>query len=135
MKKTFLCGLTGALLGASMLLALDEKELTKKMKSAGEQMNAIRKSMGAGAMADVAMRAKGMAEALDGTESFWADRKMDDAVKFSRDGLAGAQDLARAAEANDAAAARTASSKMGGSCKSCHEAHREKVSDGVYKIK
>lgn len=135
MKKTFLCGLVGALLGASMLVALDEKELTKKMKSAGEHMNAIRKSMGAKAMADVAMHAKGMAEALDGTESFWTDRKMDDAVKFSRDGLAGAQDLAKAAEANDEAAVRTASSKMGGSCKSCHEAHREKVSDGVYKIK
>ncbi len=135
MKKTFVSGLAGMLLGASMLMALDEKELTKKMKAAGEHMNAIRKAMQGGAMPDVAMHAKGMVEALDGTEGFWKDRKMDDAVKFNADGLEGAKALVKAAEANDTAAARAAAGKMGGSCKSCHEAHREKVSDGVYKIK
>ena len=134
-KKMVLCGITACLFGSSMLMALDEKELTKKMKAAGEHMAAIRKAMGAGVMADVASHAKDMVEALDGTEGFWAERKMDDAVKFARDGLTGAKDLAKAAGADDKDAARTANSKMSGSCKSCHEAHRVKISDGVYKIK
>ncbi|MBI4907438.1 MAG: hypothetical protein HY820_27685 [Acidobacteria bacterium] len=135
MKKTFVSGLAGMLLGASMLMALDEKELTTKMKAAGDHMNAIRKAMQGGAMADVATHAKGMVSALDGTEGFWKERKMDDAVKFNLDGLEGARALVKAAEGSDNAAARTAASKMGGACKSCHEAHREKVSDGVYRIK
>src|SRR5689334_13836853 len=105
-KKMVLCGITACLLGSSMLMALDEKELTKKMKAAGEHMAAIRKAMGGGMMADVASHAKGMAEALDGTESFWAERKMDDAIKFARDGVTGANDLAKAAGADDKDAAR-----------------------------
>ncbi|MBI3210692.1 MAG: cytochrome c [Candidatus Solibacter usitatus] len=135
MKRLLAVGLAGLLIGAASLVALDEKELTKKMKAAGEHMNGLRKSMGAGAMPDVAAHAKAMVSALEGTDSFWADRKNDEAVKWSKDGHTAAMALAKAAEAGDAAAARTASSAMGASCKSCHEKYREKLPDGTYRIK
>lgn len=120
---------------ASSLVALDEAQLEKKMKAAGEHMGALRKAMQANSMPDVATHAKGLVAAMDGTDSFWAERKMADAVTFNKDGLAAAKELAAAAEAGHADHAKSAMAKVGGSCKGCHDAHREKLPDGKYRIK
>jgi cytochrome c556 len=60
---------------------------------------------------------------------------MEKAVQWQRDGDAAAKELAAAAKSENADAVRSAMGKLGGSCKQCHEAHREKVSEGVYRIK
>lgn len=135
MKMWRLAAAASALLPVSLLFALDEKALTVKMKSAGDQMGALRKGMQAGSMPDVAKAARAMVEALDGTEGFWHERKMEDGVQFTKDGLAAAKELAAAAEAGHTDHAKAAMGKLGASCKSCHSAHREEVSKGVYKIK
>jgi len=121
---------------ASLLMAaVSEAELEKKMKMAGDGMGGIRKGMQANDMKAVAAYAKLVVQGLEGTESFWADRHMNDGVTFTKDGLAAAKELVSAAEAGHADHAKTAASKVGGSCKGCHDAHREKLPDGKYKIK
>ena len=134
MKKLLLSAFA-VVLGATMMRALDECALQNKMKALGKASTTGGKAAADGDMAAVAMSAKHIAEAFDGTESFWAEKKMDDAVKFTQDGMAAAKALGAAAEAKDADAVRAAQGKVGASCKGCHSAHREQVSQGVYKIK
>ena len=43
--------------------------------------------------------------------------------------------LRSAMEKGDAAAAKSALIQMATNCKGCHDAHREKLADGTYKIK
>lgn len=135
MKRFFLAGLAGGALLGSLLFAMDEKELHVKMKKAGDHMGALRKSMQAKAMPEVAAQAKGIAAALEGTDAFWAARNKQDAVGWSKEGVEAAHALAQAAESGNADAVRTAMGKLGGSCKSCHDVHREKLPDGTYRIK
>lgn len=66
---------------------------------------------------------------------FWRARKAADAVKISEEGKAAAIELANAANADDADRANDAFKKFSGTCKSCHDAHREKLDDGKYRIK
>jgi hypothetical protein len=134
MKKPFIFALLGVI-SISLGLALDEKELQTKMKAAGDHMGGLRKAMQASNMEEVAKHSEGISEAMRGTGAFWRDKKMDDAVKFTRDGMAAARELTAAAKAGKADEAKAASAKLGGSCKGCHDAHREKLPDGTYKIK
>ncbi len=66
---------------------------------------------------------------------FWRQRNAADAVKISEAGKAAAVELASAANGGDAEKADAAFKALGGTCKSCHEAHREKLADGKYFIK
>ncbi|MCC6365358.1 MAG: hypothetical protein IT165_17735 [Bryobacterales bacterium] len=135
MKKMVAAGLLGALMGASLLLALDEHGLTAKMKAAGDHMGGLRKAMQANSMADVATHAKAMAEAYEGLEGFFAARQMADGAKWSSEGLTASRELATAAQGGNSEAVHTAMGKLGATCKQCHAAHREKLADGTYKIK
>jgi len=56
-------------------------------------------------------------------------------LKSSRDGRAAARELAATAQAGNAAGAKQAFTALGGTCKSCHDVHREKLPDGTYRIK
>ena len=83
---------------------------------------------------DVAASAKTLAALYKDIEGFWAKRS-EVGGKTSKDVQAGATALAAAAAANDAGGVASARKSIGAACKGCHEAHREKVSDGVYKVK
>jgi hypothetical protein len=66
---------------------------------------------------------------------FWRQRAAADAVKISEEGKAAAVILASAAKAGDSAKADEAFKTLGGTCRSCHEAFREKTAAGTYRIK
>lgn len=66
---------------------------------------------------------------------FWRQRNATDAVKWSEEGKAAALQLATAAYSADNEKAAAALTALGASCKSCHEAHREKIGEGKYRIK
>jgi cytochrome c556 len=135
MKKVLLaCAVTTAFL-ASVMFALEEKDVKEKMKAACQSMNGLRKSMQAKSMPDVATHAKSMVTALSGVEEFWKARNMANAAKWQVEGAEAAKALAVAADAGDADAVRAAMGKVGSSCKQCHEAHREKIGENEYKIK
>jgi hypothetical protein len=66
---------------------------------------------------------------------FWRQRNAADAVKWSEEGKAAALQLATAAYSEDNEKAGAALTALSASCKSCHEAHREKIGEGKYRIK
>jgi len=83
---------------------------------------------------DVAGSAKKLAALYKDIESYWGKRS-EVGAKTTKEVQAGAMALASAAAANDAAGVASARKTIGGACRGCHDQHREKVSDGVYKIK
>lgn len=93
----------------------------KWMKESAELQEKIRNGQ------DVQASARRMEALYKEVEAFWARRKSDVAVKACRDIQAAAAKVA----AGDAGAARS----IGAGCRSCHDQHREKISDTVYKIK
>ena len=105
------------------------------MKKAGKTMGPLKKALDTNSFADAMPGAKNLVEIYDVTEKFWKERKADDAIKSSAMGKAAAADLLAAVTAEKSEDARAAFGKLAGTCKGCHEAHREKLADGTYKIK
>ncbi len=103
-------------------------EHVRMMKDVNDTNGKLRKGV------DVEANAKHLVELAKQVDAFWST-KSDAAKQSSTAMLAGANDLANAVAANDADAIKSASRMIGGSCKSCHDAHREKISATEYKIK
>jgi cytochrome c556 len=101
----------------------------KWMKDLGSQMGALRKGV------DVEKNANDMQATMKDVTEFWKKRNSEVGLKTSNDTTAGAAALAKAAQGGDKEAMMSASKMIGGGCKGCHDAHREKISDTVYKIK
>lgn len=118
-----------------VLSAAETDDFVAAMKTTGATMGPLMKSLSAGQMGEVAAGAKKLETVFQTSEKFWAGRNAPDAVKWSQDALAGAKALGVAADAGDAAAAKAALGQMATNCKGCHDAHREKLPDGTYKIK
>jgi hypothetical protein len=79
---------------------------------------------------------------------FWEARKVEDAIKFVRDGIKGADDLEAAAKAMNYPGVMAAQNAVAGSnglafeggalpgvCVGCHLAHRQRMPDGTYEVK
>lgn len=66
---------------------------------------------------------------------FWRQRNTADAIKWSEQGKAAAVELASAAYAGDSEKAAAAFKAVNDTCQSCHNAHRERVGEGKYRIK
>jgi cytochrome c556 len=67
--------------------------------------------------------------------AFWRGRNISDAVKWAESGKASALELATAASAGDAERAEAAFKTLTDTCRQCHEAHREKIGEGKYRLK
>lgn len=105
------------------LSALDDPppQHVEWMKESGRLMDKIRNGQ------DTAPSATRLAVLYKDVAAFWQQRGSEVATKAIRD----VQDAATKVAAGDAAAARS----IGAGCRSCHDQHREKISDTVYKIK
>ena len=130
MKKLLVISLFAFAVGAA-----EHDDLSKAMKTAGSTMGPLKKALDTGTMADVGPAAAKLEGVFTTSEKFWAAKHVTDATKWSQDGLAAAKALSKAAAAGDAEASKAAFAKIGGTCKGCHDAHREKLPDGSYKIK
>ncbi len=104
-------------------------EHVKLMKELGRQNGAIRKG------ADVEKNATEMQATAKQLAAFWKTRNSEVAMKSSYENLKGAEAVAVASKANNAEGVAAGMKMIGGSCKSCHDAHREKVGPDQYKIK
>lgn len=91
------------------------------MKESGQLQDKIRNGQ------DVAASARRMQALYKEVEAFWAKRNSEIAVKAAQSIQAAAAKVA----AGDAGAGRA----IGAACRACHDQHREKISDTVYKIK
>ena len=119
---------------ACAMSAQDDVAFQKWMKTIGGQMGALRK-MESKTGPEAAESAAKLSAVFGDMGAFWSSRNAEDAVKLSSEGKAAADDLAAAAKAGDAEKANAAFKTIGGTCKGCHDAHREKVGENGYKIK
>lgn len=124
----------GLLSLALLAPAQDEADLHKWMKDTGAANDVLRK-LPAKTGPEAAASAEKISTAYAHMKGFWEKRNVADAVKWSEEGKTAADELARAAKAGEADAATASMKLLGGTCRSCHEAHREKLPDGKYKIK
>ncbi|HEY7446400.1 MAG TPA: hypothetical protein VH701_28515, partial [Vicinamibacterales bacterium] len=62
-------------------------------------------------------------------------RKAEDAIASARTAVAAAGNAAKAAAANNMTALAEATKVLNGTCMGCHNAHRERLPDGTYRIK
>ncbi|MSV30862.1 MAG: hypothetical protein EXQ52_19270, partial [Bryobacterales bacterium] len=99
------------------------------MKDLGAQMGAMRKGV------DVEKNAVAMQASLKQTGAFWKARNSEIGSKSCGDTDKGAQAVAKAFAANDKEGVAAGMKMIGAGCKGCHDQHREKISDTVYKIK
>ena len=111
------------------------QEVAPAMKKAGKTMGPLKKALDVNNFVDAKPGAQALVEIYDTTEKFWKERKADDAIQSSMTGKAAAAALLAAVAAEKSDDARAAFGKLAGTCKGCHEAHREKLADGTYKIK
>jgi hypothetical protein len=129
MKRVLLMMSCAVLLGAN-----DEASFQTDMKAVDEHSGVLRK-LSARTGDEAATRAEKIATLYDGMRGFWEKRNVADAVKWSEEGKTAAVELASAAKAGDASKAEASFKLLGGTCRQCHTAHREKLPDGTYKIK
>lgn len=112
-----------ALAAPAVLPALEDPppQHVQWMKESGQLQDKIRNGQ------DVAASAQRLQAIYKEVEAFWAKRNSEIAVKATRDIQAAAAKVA----AGEAGAGRA----IGAGCRTCHDQHREKISDTVYKIK
>lgn len=122
--------LTAFLLLLPMAVAEEPPESHKKwMKDAGDAMGSLRKGV------DVEKNAAQMETIFKEVHGFWSKRTSDVGGKSSLDTQAAARLIVSGAKAGDKAELSAGMKALGAACKSCHDVHREKVSEGVYTIK
>ena len=113
----------------------DEKGYQKLMKEVGKIGKGFKQNVQDKNDKQVAADATRLADIFKEATPFWASRKADDAVKSSQESVEAAQAMAAAAKDGDWDKVRTANQSMGKNCKVCHDAHREKLEGGGFKIK
>ena len=131
MKLRILGLILGALAIVGFATASEDAppEHQKWMKDLGSQMGALRKGV------DVEKNAAAMQEVLKEVGVFWQKRPSEVAMKANNDSIAGAAEIVKAAQAGNKEGVSAGMKMVGAGCKGCHDVHREKISDTVYKIK
>jgi cytochrome c556 len=138
MKIKLLLGITLFAFSLTRLHAaetLDEKQFQKLMKVVGKVAKEFKGNLEAKNGAVIEKDATAAADAYKQMAGFWKARKADDAVKWSEESATGAAATATAAKAGDWDKAKASWGAVGKNCKGCHDAYREKLPDGGYKIK
>jgi cytochrome c556 len=124
--KLALCALT---VGLAIAAEDAPPEHQKWMKDLGDQMGALRKGV------ELEKNAQDMQATLVHVREFWAKRPSDVALKSTDESVEGAAKIVKAAPAGDKATISEGMKLVNAGCRSCHNAHREKVSETVYRIK
>lgn len=118
---------------ALVLSAQDDAAFQTWMKSTNTEMGVLRK-IDSKTGPEAAASAEKLSAIYQKVSAYWSAKHADDAVKISDEGKAAADALAVAAKAGESDKAAAAYKSLGGTCRGCHEAHREKAADGTYKI-
>lgn len=107
----------------------------KNMKDTNAAAASLRKSVEAKDYDAVAKDAANLKALFTTTEEFWTKRNVDDAMTVAKAGIKAASDLEAAAKAKNEAGVADAAKSVNATCKSCHDAHRERLPDGTSEIK
>jgi len=107
----------------------------KNMKDTNAAAQSLRKTVEAKDYEAVAKDAATLKTLFSNTEEFWTKRNAEDAVTTAKAGIKAATDLEAAAKAKNEAGVADAAKALQGTCKTCHDAHRERLPDGTSEIK
>ena len=123
---------------AVTLVAASEKapdSYVAAMKTINATNGALRQHLAAKDYAAIEGDAKALKPALETTLKFWQDKKVEDATGWAKDVGKAADDLEKAAKDKNDEGIGMAVKTIGASCKTCHDAHRDRQPDGSSMIK
>jgi cytochrome c556 len=128
----------GTVLTFGLTLVAGEKppeSYVKNMKETNAAAQELRKNVEAKNYDAVAKNAATLKTLFENTQSFWETRKMDDAVELAKNGGKSAGELETAAKGKNEEGVQAAYKTLNATCKTCHDAHRERLPDGTSEIK
>ncbi len=117
------------------LYAESARPYEQVMKEVGAACGSLKKNLDAKMSQEAARDAEKLAALFKEVEAFWTKKNVQDATGFAQNAQAGAKETFRASHASNMEGALAAFGNMTKNCKSCHDAHREKLADGSYRIK
>jgi uncharacterized protein len=113
----------------------EDAQFQKWMKDVSAASGNLKTEAPAHAHADVAKDADKLQQTFAEVQAFFAKRNTPDAVSLAEAMSASAKELSAAAAAGNADGEDVALKKLSSGCASCHSVHREKLSEGGFKIK
>jgi cytochrome c556 len=136
-RKSGLLALAAASVLAIGVMANEKpsEAYVKSMKDMNVAAQSLRKNIEAKDYDAVAKDAAALKTLFAGTHDFWEKRKADDAVAAAKSGVKASDELAEAATAKNADGVAAAAKVVNSTCKTCHDAHRERLPDGTSEIK
>ena len=134
-KVSVLIGICTLVALALTLFAQAPTDLSPIMKDVAATNNKMRMDLMSNAAADVAADAQKLEQDFTQAMGFFKANKAQDAVDMSKANVEAAGAVLKAAKANDLEAAKAPAKTIQGSCKGCHDVHRETLPDKTYKFK
>ena len=134
-KVSVLIGICMLVALALTLLAQSEADLPPIMKEVAATNQKLNADIKAGVAADVIEDAQKLSANFTKAMGVFKALKAQDAVDMAKGNVDAANEVIKAAKANDMAAVAAAAGPIGKSCKSCHAVHREQLPDKTYKFK
>ena len=112
-----------------------EEEFMAAMKKVLPTQGSLKKGIEAKDAEAVKKDAAALEAIFKVSEDFWKERKAQDAVDLSVTAKTGAAEIGKFAAAGEWDKIPDAQKKVGATCMACHNAPREKLPEGGYKIK
>ena len=134
-KASVLIGICMLAAVAFAFAAQAPTDLSPVMKDVGATAGKFRMDLMAGNAADVAADAEKLQGDFRQAMGFFKAMKAQDAVDAAKANVDAAGEVIKAAKANDLDAAKAPAKTINGSCKACHDVHREALPDKTYKFK
>ena len=116
----------GAVLAGQTKIASNE-DYSAVMKSNAQNMGTTNKSIGSGAFADAKTSLATVRQNFMALQTYWTEKKQDNAVMIVKDGLSRIDVLDKLLSATpvDQMAAMAQAKMVQGACGACHQAYRE----------
>jgi uncharacterized protein YcnI len=124
-----------AMQAAGSKAPMSDAEYVKAMKEIGPAWSALQRDNAAMNHPDGIKQAQLLLDRFKDVQAYWEAKKAPDAVTAAKNAIEAADATMKASEVMDMTALTTAQQKLGASCQSCHQAHREQLADKSYKIK
>src|SRR5579862_149182 len=134
MKRILLLSACLMALGITTL-AQEDADYQKWMKTVGATSGSLRKNLDAKNGEGAASDARKLQEVFGQIHDFWHKKNVDDAMMLAMTARDGFKEIAEQASAGRFDEASATLKKASATCGGCHTAHREKASDGTWKIK
>jgi cytochrome c556 len=113
----------------------EEAAFDAVMKQVNPTLGEMRKGVEASDAAIVKAQGTKLRDLFAETRTFFAKRSVADAQGWAGDAVSLVEAVTKGAASNDWAAAKDAASKIQPLCAQCHNAHRERLEDGTYRVK